>query len=92
MPIGEAELDHCTEIAKEFGATRLILFGSALESPATARDIDLACEGVDGWRLFELGARLEEEVGVEVDLIPLRPEERFCRYVARKGRVLYERG
>lgn len=91
MAIRQQDIDRCIQIAREFGATRLLLFGSAVESPGTARDIDLACEGVDGWRLFELGARIEQEVGVNIDLVPLRPEEPFCRYVARKGRVVYER-
>ncbi|MFH1563717.1 MAG: hypothetical protein ABIF11_09950 [Nitrospirota bacterium] len=36
-----------------------------MESPETARDIDIACDGVDGWKLFELGTRIEDELGGE---------------------------
>jgi len=90
MGISKSVLERCVELAREFGATRLLVFGSAAQSPETARDVDLACEGVEGWRLFELGARLEEEVGLPVDLVPLRPDDRFSRYIATKARVIYE--
>ncbi len=43
-------------MAKAYGATRLILFGSALETPSQARDLDLACDGVSGWKLYKLAA------------------------------------
>lgn len=91
MGITRRQLDRCVQIAKEFGVKKLILFGSAAESPGTARDIDLACEGVHGWRIFELGGRMEEAVRVNVDLIPLSPATRFSRHVAARGRVIYER-
>ncbi|MBU0701600.1 hypothetical protein KKE26_09990 [bacterium] len=34
-------------IASKFGAKRLILFGSAVESPETVRDLDIAYDGVE---------------------------------------------
>jgi uncharacterized protein len=82
--------DRCIEIARAFGVTKLILFGSALESPETAADVDVACEGLDGWDLFRFGAKLEEALGTSVDVIPLRPDDRFSQYIAQRGRVLYE--
>ncbi|NIL98989.1 MAG: DNA polymerase III subunit beta [Planctomycetales bacterium] len=90
MPVLPTDIERCATIAREFGATRLILFGSAAESPETARDLDLACEGITGWDLFRLGARLEQELTAPVDLIPLRPDDRFSRYVESKGRVIYD--
>ena len=88
MTIGKGKVDRAVEIAKEYGATRLIIFGSAAKAPEKAKDIDLACDGVDGWRLFELGARLEEELQVALDLIPLNPPTRFTRIIERRGKVL----
>jgi predicted nucleotidyltransferase len=90
MSLPDSLIERCVATAREFGVRRLILFGSALESPETARDVDLACEGVEGWDIFRLGARLEEELGVNVDLVPLFPDDRFSQYVARRGRVIYE--
>ena len=54
MRLDEKQLDLSVKIAREAGATRLVLFGSALASLETANDLDLACEGVEGWKLFEL--------------------------------------
>ena len=90
MSIPPSLIDRCIATARQFGVRRLILFGSALDAPETARDVDLACEGVEGWDVFRLGARLEEELGVNVDLVPLTPDDRFSQSVVRRGRVIYE--
>jgi predicted nucleotidyltransferase len=85
------QIQKAIGLAKAYGATRLILFGSALESPAQARDLDLACDGIAGWKLYELAARMEEELGILVDLVPLTPVSRFTRRIETLGRVVYER-
>lgn len=86
--IGQSEVDRIIALARAYGATRLILFGSALESPSKARDIDLACDGVPGWKLYELGARMEEELHRPLDLVPLSPPSRFTRLIEARGKVL----
>ena len=88
MGIKQDQLDKVIALAKEYGATRLVLFGSAATTPERARDLDLACDGVSGWSLFELGARLEEELQIPLDLIPLTPSTRFTRLVEQQGKVL----
>ena len=88
MAIHQDQIDRATALAKDFGVTRLIIFGSAATEPAQARDLDLACEGVTGWKLYELGARLEEELQVSLDLVPLTPPTRFTRMIERRGKVL----
>jgi predicted nucleotidyltransferase len=88
MSIRQDQLDRAVELARTYGATRLILFGSALERPAEANDLDLACDGVEGWKLFELGARMEDELRVSLDLVPLSPPTRFTRYIERRGKIL----
>jgi len=88
MAIHQDQIDRAVTLAKAYGATRLILFGSALARPEKARDLDLACDGVAGWKLYELGARLEEELRVSLDLVPLTPPTRFTRLIERRGRVL----
>ena len=91
MSIDQSQLDRCVALAREFGVRKLILFGSAAENPAAARDLDVASEGIEGWDIFRFGARLEEELGIQVDLVALSPGDRFSRYIAARGRVLYER-
>ena len=81
-------LSKATLVARRFGAKRLLLFGSALENPAAARDLDLACEGVPGWKFFELSSALEETLGVPLDLVPLDPPTPFTRLIEKQARVL----
>ena len=88
MAFSQEQFDIISSLAKSYGVTRLILFGSAQESPETARDIDLACDGVSGWKLYELAARLEEQINAPLDLIPLTPPSRFTRMIERRGRRL----
>jgi predicted nucleotidyltransferase len=88
MSIHQEQLDRAIAIAISYGATRLILFGSAAIKPDEARDLDLACGGVEGWEFYELVARLEEELEMPLDLISLNPPTRFTRLIERKGKVL----
>ena len=81
-------LEEAVRTAREYGATELILFGSALDPSVEPRDIDFACRGVRGWDLFGLGAALEERLRVPVDLVPLDSPTRFGRYIEAHGRKL----
>ena len=81
LPSGEAYYLYIDKL-------QVILFGSALEAPAQAKDLDLACDGVPGWKLYELGARLEEELQVPLDIVPLSPPTRFTRLIETRGKVL----
>jgi predicted nucleotidyltransferase len=85
MAIRKDQLERAIALARAYGATRLILFGSAAAAPEEARDLDLACDGVAGWRLYELGAQLEEELGIPLDLVPVDP---FTHLVEQHGKVL----
>lgn len=88
MAITQEQIEKIVGLAKAYGARRLILFGGALETPEEARDIDLACDGVPGWKLYALAARLEEELHMPLDLVPLSPPSRFTRSIEGKGRVI----
>jgi predicted nucleotidyltransferase len=91
MPVTQHHLQQAVEIARRHGATRLLVFGSAVEDPARARDLDLAVAGVEGWALYGLAARMERALGISVDLVALEPPSPFTRHVERWGQVLYER-
>jgi len=88
MAISQSQIEKIVSLAKDYGATRLILFGSAVEMPEKARDIDLACDGVQGWKLYALAARLEEELRMSLDIVPLTPPSKFTEYIKAKGKVL----
>lgn len=89
MAIDQGRIDRIVALAKEYGATRLILFGSAAEqSSLKIRDIDLACDGIPGWKIYELAARLEEELETSLDIVPLIPSTKFTQYIEKRGRAL----
>lgn len=88
MAIRQEQYERIKELAQAYGATRLIIFGSAVDNPEKARDIDIACDGVPGWKLFELVARLEEELHTPLDIVSLSPPTRFTEHIEKKGRVL----
>ena len=84
----EKNIQKIISIARRYGAKKLILFGSAKDNIENARDIDLACEGVVGWKLYELAAKLETELGVPFDVVSLSPSTRFTRHIEQQGRAI----
>jgi predicted nucleotidyltransferase len=90
MAITQEQIEKIVSLAKAYGAVKLILFGSILETSGKARDIDIACDGVQGWNLYALAARIEEELHMPLDVVPLSPPSRFTRHIESKGRVIYE--
>jgi len=92
FPMSPKIQENCTkiiELARQYGATRLILFGSMLSS-LTPRDLDIAVDGIEGWQLYQLGAELEETINLPLDLIPLTPPNRFTHLIEQRGYVLYD--
>ncbi|MBM4313661.1 MAG: DNA polymerase III subunit beta [Deltaproteobacteria bacterium] len=88
MAFDPNKIDRIVQLARAYGATRVILFGSALDAPQTARDIDIACDGVPGWKLFELAAKIEDELEIPSDIIPLTPASRFTQSIEKRGKIL----
>jgi len=88
MAFDPSKIEKIVQLARTYGATRLILFGSAMDTPHTARDVDIACDGVPGWKLFELAAKIEDELDIPFDIIPLTPPTRFTQNIEKKGKVL----
>lgn len=90
MAVTQAQIDDAVRIARQYGATRVVLSGSAVYRPSEARDLDLAVDGVEGWEFFRLGAHLDRMLGIGIDLMALRPPTPASRLVEKWGRVLYE--
>ena len=85
MSVNQNHINKIITIAKSYGVKRLILFGSAKNDPDKARDIDLACDGVNGWKLYEFAARIEEELEIPLDIVPLKPSSRLTAYIEENG-------
>lgn len=89
----EVLLSKVREVLERRGVELAVVFGSFLNGKEF-RDVDVAVysEGLDLEDLLKLGAELELELGVPVDLVPLdqlSPE--FRLEVLRKGLVVVEK-
>jgi predicted nucleotidyltransferase len=89
MRVTQHHLDTIVKWAKHYGARKVILFGSALETPDDANDIDIACD-IQDWEIWGFAAKIEEELRVPIDVVPLIPTNRFIEYIGSKGKILYE--
>jgi len=78
-------------LTREFGARKVILFGSLVRGDARPdSDIDLAVEGLAPAETFRALARAAEVAGRHVDLVPLegtRPE--VLAIIEREGEVYF---
>ena len=84
---------ECAEVLKkEFGAKRVILYGSALHPDTSTRhsDIDLAVEGVKDSEIFYAGARVEAVAeDIFVDLTPLEDAKPYIlKSIEEEGIIL----
>lgn len=89
MAIPNEAINKAVEISKKFGASKIVLFGSSVDDPLLARDIDLAVDGISGWDIIRLAAKLEEELKLNVDVVPLKPKNKFVSHILSYGKVLY---
>lgn len=88
----EKELAKIISISKEFGANRVVLFGSCLSDIKSARDIDIAVSGVEAGEFFKFYGKISMYVHDEVDLIDLDDvREHLRKRILSKGKLIYER-
>ncbi len=75
-------------LALRYQAKRVLLFGSSL-SKKSARDIDLAVEGVPAKSFFKFYGELLFSLPKPVDLIDLSRDSKFTRLVRQEGLAIY---
>jgi len=86
----ENELVKIISISKDFGAEKVLLFGSCLEEVESAQDIDIAVKGVKPERFFEMYGKILGVVDSEIDLIPLEDtREHLANRILEKGKLIY---
>jgi predicted nucleotidyltransferase len=86
------ELVKIVNICKEFGANKVLLFGSCISDINSARDIDIAVSGVKDRDFFKFYGKISMMVGDEVDLIDLDDiREHLRNRIMSKGKLIYER-
>jgi len=88
----ERELKIIARVSKEFGAKKLLLFGSCLEDIESARDIDIAVSGIKSCEFFKYYGKVSMSVDDEVDIVDLDDiREHFYKRLLSKGQVIYEK-
>ncbi len=90
MAITQENINSAINLAKEYGVTRLLLFGSALNDPQNANDLDLGIEGIEPSKFFLFGADLEDMILKSVDIVPLESDSQFVKHIKKYGKYIYE--
>jgi len=84
-------LEPILDCAREFDAGTLWLFGSSLEDPEGARDVDLAVEGLAPERFFRFYFHLMLALPKPVDLVDLSEDPSIAPIIRDTGIRIYER-
>lgn len=90
MAITQENINSAINLAKKYGATKLLLFGSALHDPQNAKDLDLGIEGIEPSKFFLFGADLEDIILKTVDIVPLELNSLFVEHIKKYGKYIYE--
>jgi uncharacterized protein len=90
VSIEPSDLLKSVEVLRGFGARRVWLFGSALDTPHAVNDLDLAVEGLPPQVFYRAVGRLLDAIGKPVDLVDLSKDSRLSRHIRSKGRLLYD--
>jgi len=91
MPLDEKEKETIIQLAKEYGARKVWLFGSMLEPEPEVEpaDIDLAVEGVPPEKFFKFWSRLDSLFRKNVDLVYLDNEPPIRHIIFKRGKIIY---
>ncbi len=86
--ISTKERSTIKKLASRYHAKRVLLFGSSL-SKKTARDIDLAVEGLPPASFFQFYGDLLLNLPKPVDLIDITRDSKFSRLIRQEGLAIY---
>jgi predicted nucleotidyltransferase len=92
MKVSDDKLQAAVRVLRAMGARRVLLFGSAVETPETAHDIDLAVEGIPVRNILEADVAVCEVFEGPTDLVTREENPGFFELIERRCRVLYEQG
>jgi len=90
-PLPKEIMDTIVSCARAFDVDVIWLFGSALETPENARDIDLAVEGLAYERFYKFYAELDTRMPKQVDLVDLSEGPWLEPIIRDRGIRIYER-
>lgn len=87
--ISDKDKKAIIDLAEKYKITRLLLFGSSLDSKREANDIDLAVEGLSENLFFKFYSELIFNLSKPIDLIDIDKESRFKEVIVKESIRLY---
>jgi predicted nucleotidyltransferase len=85
----ESDLNIIISCAKKYDVSTVYLFGSSLDNPAQARDIDLGIKGIQSQLFFKFYGELLRKLSKNVDLVDLSKRSLFTELVEERGVRIY---
>ena len=92
MVLTKSKLQSAVATLRELGARRVLLFGSYATDPETARDLDIAVEGIPLNRLGAADLACYRLLQVPLDLISREEFPAFYDIISQDAVTLYEQG
>jgi predicted nucleotidyltransferase len=87
--ISEHDKKAIIDLADKYRITRLLLFGSSLDSNKESNDIDLAVEGLSEELFFKFYSELIFNLSKPVDLVDINRKSRFRDIIIEESTNLY---
>jgi uncharacterized protein len=87
--ISKTDEEIIIQLAREYRASCVILFGSSLGDPQEANDIDLGVKGIDPKRFFDFYGELYMRLTKPVDIVDLTDSTLFNELVEQRGVRIY---
>ncbi|MGE5341609.1 MAG: nucleotidyltransferase family protein [Candidatus Omnitrophota bacterium] len=85
------DLNEIIQISKEYDAEKVFLFGSCLEGIESAKDIDIAVQGINPEKFFEMYGKILGATDNEIDLVPIENvREHFANSIFENGKLIYD--
>jgi len=92
MNVADEQLAAAVQALRSHGARRVLLFGSSVTAPETARDLDLAVEGIPLRRLLDAELAVYMVLKTPFDLVSREEAPAFYDRIREHARVLHDEG
>jgi len=79
------------QLALQYGANEVLLFGSNLDPSLESGDIDIAVQGISPKDFFKFYGELIFKVSKPLDVVDLSKDNTFTRLIRKEGLTLYAR-
>lgn len=82
-------LPQVIDVLKKMGAHTILLFGSAVDRPQEARDIDLAVAGIPLSKILDADVAVHDILQYPTDLVSQEENPAFFNLIKSYGKPLY---